>query len=42
VMGGSAFPQNFSSHPTMTILALTYRTIDAIVDRYLKHPGSLA
>jgi gluconate 2-dehydrogenase alpha chain len=42
VMGGSAFPQNFSSHPTMTILALTYRTVDAIVGRYLKHPGNLA
>jgi gluconate 2-dehydrogenase alpha chain len=42
VFGGSAFPQNFSAHPTMTILALTYRSVDAIVDRYLKHPGTLA
>jgi gluconate 2-dehydrogenase alpha chain len=42
VLGGSSFPQNFSSHPTMTILAQTYRTADAIVDRYLKHPTELA
>ena len=42
VLGASCFPQNFSSHPTMTILAQTYRTADAIVDRYLKHPGTLA
>jgi gluconate 2-dehydrogenase alpha chain len=42
VFGGSSFPQNFSAHPTMTILALTYRTVDAIVDRYLKHPDVLA
>ena len=42
VLGGSSFPQNFASHPTMTILALTFRTADAVVDRYLKHPGPLA
>jgi gluconate 2-dehydrogenase alpha chain len=42
VLGGSSFPQNFSSHPTMTILALTFRTADAIVDRYVKRPGPLA
>jgi gluconate 2-dehydrogenase alpha chain len=42
VTGGSAFPQNFSAHPTMTILALTYRATDAIVERYLKQPGALA
>ncbi len=42
VLGASAFPHNASGNPTLTILALTMRTADAIVDRYLKHPGSLA
>ena len=42
VLGGSAFPQNSSANPTPTILALTYRTADAIVNRYLKSPAALA
>ena len=42
VLGGSTFPQNASMNPTPTILALAYRTADAIVDRYLKDPGPLA
>jgi gluconate 2-dehydrogenase alpha chain len=42
VPGGSSFPQNFSFHPTMTILAQTLRAADAIVERYLKKPGALA
>jgi gluconate 2-dehydrogenase alpha chain len=42
VLGGSSFPQNFSSNPTLTILAQTYRTADAVIERYLKKPGSLA
>jgi gluconate 2-dehydrogenase alpha chain len=42
VAGGSAFPQNGSGNPTLTILALTLRAADAIVGRYLKHPGGLA
>jgi gluconate 2-dehydrogenase alpha chain len=42
ILGGSCIPQNASANPTPTILALTYRTADALVDRYLKHPGSLA
>ncbi|MDP9147760.1 MAG: GMC oxidoreductase, partial [Acidobacteriota bacterium] len=42
VLGGSSFPQNASPNPTPTILALTYRAADAIVDRYLKKPGPLA
>jgi gluconate 2-dehydrogenase alpha chain len=41
VIGGSIFPQNASGHPTMTILAQTLRTADAVVDRYLKRPGPL-
>jgi gluconate 2-dehydrogenase alpha chain len=42
VLGASAFPQNASANPTPTILALTYRTADAIVNRYLKNPSPLA
>jgi gluconate 2-dehydrogenase alpha chain len=42
VLGGSSFPQNPSGNPTLTILAQTLRTSDAIVDRYLKRPGPLA
>jgi gluconate 2-dehydrogenase alpha chain len=41
VLGASAFPQNASANPTPTILALTYRTADAIVDRYMKSPAPL-
>ena len=42
VLGASTFPQNPSGNPTLTILAQTLRTADAIVDRYLKRPGPLA
>jgi gluconate 2-dehydrogenase alpha chain len=42
VLGASTFPQNPSAHPTLTLLALTYRTADAIVNRYLKNPAPLA
>jgi len=42
VVGGSAFPQNGAGNPTLTILAITLRSADALVDRYLKHPGALA
>ena len=42
VLGASTIPQNPSAHPTLTILALTYRTADAIIDRYLKSPSQLA
>lgn len=42
VVGGSAFPQNGSGNPTLTILAITLRAADALIDRYLKHPGELA
>ena len=41
VAGGSAFPQNGSGNPTLTILAVTLRAADGIVDRYLKHPDKL-
>jgi gluconate 2-dehydrogenase alpha chain len=42
ILGASTFPQNASANPTPTLLGLVYRTADAIVDRYLKHPGLLA
>jgi gluconate 2-dehydrogenase alpha chain len=42
VLGASSFPQNPAANPTPTILALTYRTADAIIDRYLKNPAPLA
>jgi gluconate 2-dehydrogenase alpha chain len=42
ILGGSTIPQNASANPTATILALTYRTADALIDRYLKNPGPLA
>jgi len=41
VLGASCFPQNASANPTPTVLALAYRTADAIVERYLKKPSSL-
>jgi gluconate 2-dehydrogenase alpha chain len=42
VLGGSTMPNTGSANPTPTILALTYRTADAIVDKYLKKPAPLA
>jgi len=42
VLGASTIPQNPSAHPTLTILALTYRTAEAVMDRYLKNPSALA
>jgi gluconate 2-dehydrogenase alpha chain len=42
ILGGSTFPQNASANPTPTLLAFVYRTADAIVNRYLKNPASLA
>lgn len=43
VLGGSSFPQRLNGMAnTLTMLALTFRTADAITDRYLKNPGLLA
>ena len=42
VVGASAFPQNGSGNPTLTIVAITLRAADALIDRYVKHPGGLA
>jgi gluconate 2-dehydrogenase alpha chain len=41
VVGGSAFPQNGSGNPTLTILAITLRAADGLIDRYIKRPGGL-
>ena len=41
VLGASTFPHNPTMNPTITILAQTLRTADAIVDRYLNNPGPL-
>jgi gluconate 2-dehydrogenase alpha chain len=41
VVGASAFPQNASQNPTLTVVALTTMAADAIVTRYLKHPDKL-
>ena len=42
VVGASAFPQNASGNPTLTVLAVAYRAADALVGRYVKRPGALA
>jgi gluconate 2-dehydrogenase alpha chain len=42
ITGGSTFPQSASGNPTLTILAMTYRAADAMIDRYFKHAGALA
>ena len=42
VLGASGFPQNPGPNPTPTVLAMAYRTADAIIERYLKRPGLLA
>jgi gluconate 2-dehydrogenase alpha chain len=42
VIGASTFPNRSAANPTPTILALTDRTAEAILDKYLKKPGMLA
>ena len=41
VMGASMLANNGSANPTPTVIAFTYRTADAVIDRYLKskRPG---
>ncbi|WP_277977947.1 GMC family oxidoreductase [Pantoea endophytica] len=41
VSGASSFPNNGGYNPTITIGALTLHTARAIIDRYIKNPGSL-
>jgi gluconate 2-dehydrogenase alpha chain len=42
VLGASAFPQAPSGNPTFTAVALTLRTADAIIARFIRKPGPLA
>jgi gluconate 2-dehydrogenase alpha chain len=42
VVGASSFPQSGSGNPTLTSLAVTYRAANALIDKYMKHPGKLA
>ena len=42
IMESSILANNSSSKSTPTVLAFTYRTADAVIDRYLKKPGQLA
>lgn len=41
VVGASAFPQNDGYNPTDTVGALTFWAADALVKRYMPHPGPL-
>jgi len=41
VIGANAFPQNAGYNPTGTVGALAYHTADAVLKRYVKHPGPL-
>jgi gluconate 2-dehydrogenase alpha chain len=40
-IGASCFPQA-EVQGTLTIVALTYRAADALIDRYMNKPGALA
>jgi gluconate 2-dehydrogenase alpha chain len=42
ILGASTFPQNGAANPTTSVLAFSYRTADAVIDRYLKSPAALA
>jgi gluconate 2-dehydrogenase alpha chain len=42
VVGSSSFPQNSSANPTLTIVAVSHRAADGLIERYLKKPGALA
>ena len=39
VVGSSSFPQNSSANPTLTIVAVSHRAADGLIDHYLKKPG---
>ena len=42
VVGSSSFPQNSSGNPTLSIVAVSHRAADGLIDHYLKKPGPLA
>jgi len=41
IIGASTMPCQGAANPTPTVLALAYRTADALIDRYFRSPGSL-
>lgn len=41
VPGGNAFPQNFQANPTDMLGALSYYSVKAITEQYIKKPGPL-
>jgi gluconate 2-dehydrogenase alpha chain len=41
VTGAALFPQNPGANPTGTIGALTYRTAEALLDRWFENPDEL-
>jgi gluconate 2-dehydrogenase alpha chain len=42
VIGASSFPQTGAGNPTLTVMAVTYHSANAVVEKYLKNPGRLA
>jgi gluconate 2-dehydrogenase alpha chain len=42
VVGSSSFPQNSSANPTLSIVAVSHRAADGLINHYLKKPGPLA
>lgn len=42
IVGASTMPCQGAANPTPTVLALAYRTADALIDHYLRSSGSLA
>jgi len=40
-VGASSIPQNPAYNPTGTVGALAYRTVEAVVNRFVKNPGLL-
>jgi choline dehydrogenase-like flavoprotein len=42
IVGASTMPCQGAANPTPTVLALADRTADALIDRYLKSPGTVA
>ena len=42
IVGASTMPCQGAANPTPTVLALAYRTADALIDHYLKSPGLVA
>ena len=41
VVGSSSFPHNGSANPTLSIVAVSHRAADGLIDHYLKRPGPI-